>query len=311
MRHLTLSLWLIGLIVALSSINRGHMAAEETAKPKTDSEQTRKAGQDQATIDSLVAQLDHAQLTKREEARRALMKAGRSAIPALAKAALSGKRSLIEKSIDILAKLSQSDDEETKDAAKVTLEMLSESEQPSTAERAKLVLESKTADEIQPFQGGDQFNNQFGGGARSVSVSNVNGRRSVTVQEGGTETTVEELANGKIHVTITGGDEPVELLVKNLDELKKKSPEAFAIFQQHAGNGAGTFGKGMPNIKAVAGGNGGAIFQQNGPAAGAGSSAMLVNQLQELKQRFAGNSTMQQMLDQQIKLIEKNQKNPK
>jgi len=81
-------------------------------------------------IDELVAQLDHDRLTKRQQAQKKLLSMGKAAIPALAKAALSGRRETIEKSIDVLAKLAQSKDEGTKDAARVTLQMLSESEQP-------------------------------------------------------------------------------------------------------------------------------------------------------------------------------------
>ncbi|MFN9159552.1 MAG: hypothetical protein ACK6D5_17450, partial [Planctomyces sp.] len=148
----------------------------------------------QGEIDELVAQLDHDRLTKRQQAQKKLLSMGKAAIPALAKAALSGRRETIEKSIDVLAKLAQSKDEGTKDAARVTLQMLSESEQPSTADRAKLALNSREAEGIKPFEGWDQPGNEFAGGGqmnRSVSVSSVNGVRSISVNEGGRETIIQ------------------------------------------------------------------------------------------------------------------------
>lgn len=294
-------LFALGIVLAFSS------PTLLTADEPDDSKAAAKLAQDNsanlAAIDAMVTQLEHAQLTKREEARRNLMKAGKSAIPALAKAALSGKKEMIEKSIDILAKLSQTSDEDTKEAAKVTLQMLSESDQPSTAERAKLVLKSKQADGIQPFNG-NNFNMPFGRGqGRSVSVGNINGRRSVTVKEGGKETSIEELANGKLHVVIRGGKEPVELLAKDLEELKKKSPDAFSVFEQYLGVGKGENSKDFPNGGAL----GNAAFQQFGGVGGAvDANSMLLKNLAELRDRMAGDPVMQQMIEQQIRMLDRN-----
>lgn len=282
---------------------------------KTKDESQAKPGE----IDELVAQLDHERLTKRQQAQKKLLSMGKAAIPALAKAALSGKRETIEKSIDVLAKLAQSKDEDTKDAAGVTLQMLSESEQPSTADRAKLALNSKEADGIKPFEGWDKPGNEFAGGGqmnRSVSVSSVNGVRSINVKEGGRETSIQELAGGKLFVSITGGEEPIELTAKNLDDLRKKQREAAALYEQYAGgkmpagfNFPGTpFGK--PN-GAFKGGNANAFG--NGLAIGNGvagnghlgdANQMLIRQLEELKERMT-DPPMQTMIDQQIQTLKR------
>lgn len=303
-------------------------AEEKPAGDETEPADQRKADDDKPKadteakpneVDELVAQLDHERLTKRQQAQKKLLSMGKAAIPALAKAALSGKRETIEKSIDVLAKLAQSKDEDTKDAARVTLQMLSESEQPSTADRAKLALNSKEADGIKPFEGWDKPGNEFAGGGqrnRSVSVSSVNGVRSINVKEGGLETSIQELAGGKLFVSITGGEEPIELMAKNLEDLKKKQPEAAAIYEQYAGGKmpAGFNFPDMPFGKAngaFKGGNANAFG--NGIAIGNGDAGkgnlgdanqMLIRQLEELKTRMTDPS-MQAMIDQQIEALKR------
>jgi len=276
-------------------------------KPKADSEAKPNE------IDELVAQLDHERLTKRQQAQKKLLGMGKSAIPALAKAALSGKRETIEKSIDVLAKLAQSKDEDTKDAARVTLQMLSESEQPSTADRAKLALSSKEADGIKPFEGWDKPGNEFAGGGqrnRSVSVSSVNGVRSINVKEGGLETSIQELGGGKLFVSITGGEKPIELTARNLADLKKKQPEAAAIYEQYAGGKmpAGFNIPGMPFGKANGAFKGGNANVFGNGAAGNGNlgdaNQMLIRQLEELQQRMA-DPAIQAMIGQQIETLKR------
>ena len=250
-------------------------------------------------IDEWITQLGHERLTERIKAEKQLIAAGKEAIPALAKAALAGNRATIEKSIDVLGKLAQSKDDKTREAARITLQMLSESDQPSTAGRAKIALNTKEADGIKPFEGWDKPGNPFAGGGqmnRSVSVSNINGLRTINVKDGPLETTIQELRGGKILAQITGGDKPVELIAKNAEDLKKNLPEAAALYEQYAkGNqGPGMLfpGFGFGNI---AGG------QQ--ATTSSISTELLKQQLTELKSRMEGNPLMQQMLDQQIRAL--------
>lgn len=308
---------------------------EPADKPKADDEAQPNE------IDELVAELDHERLTKRQQAQKKLLSMGKAAIPALAKAALSGKRETIEKSIDVLAKLAQSKDENTKDAARVTLQMLSESEQPSTADRAKLALNSREAEGIKPFEGWDKPGNEFadrGQMNQVISVSNVNGFRSINVREGGRETSIQELAGGKLFVSIKGGAEPIELMARNLDDLRKKQPEAAALYEQYAGgqippgfnfqgmpfgnpNGgfkvgmANAFGNGLViangNGFGFGNGNGNGFVIGNGFGNGIGGngnlgdpSQMLIQQLLDLKGRMT-DPAMQAMIDQQIRALQR------
>lgn len=299
------------LAVALS-LCTNHMSPAEEKSPM-------KAGPQQ--IDEWVAQLGHERLTERIKAEKQLVATGKEAIPVLAKAALSGNRDTIEKSIDVLGKLAQSKDDDTKEAARITLQMLSESDQPSTAERAKIALNTKEADGIKPFEGWDKAGNPFAGGGqmnRGVSVSNVNGLRTIQVKENGRETTIQELQSGKILVVITGGKEPVEFLANNTEELKQKQPEAAALYEQYAsGNQVPgiqlpgfAFGNLVGGLPANVLGNGGQQafrssinIQNNGNAAGVDGEEMLRQQLTELKERMVGNPVLQQLLDQQIQAL--------
>ena len=129
-----MNLYRLTLITSLLALfSQASLPAQDAPKekpansdlPASDSASAAEAKQGE--IDELVAQLDHDRLTKRQQAQKRLLSMGKAAIPALAKAALSGRRETIEKSIDVLAKLAQSKDEGTQDAARVTLQMLSES----------------------------------------------------------------------------------------------------------------------------------------------------------------------------------------
>ncbi len=326
-----MNLYRLTLITSLLALfSQASLPAQDAPKekpansdlPASDSASAAEAKQGE--IDELVAQLDHDRLTKRQQAQKRLLSMGKAAIPALAKAALSGRRETIEKSIDVLAKLAQSKDEGTKDAARVTLQMLSESEQPSTADRAKLALNSREAEGIKPFEGWDQPGNEFAGGGqmnRSVSVSSVNGVRSISVNEGERETIIQERAGGRLFVSITGGEKPIELTARNLEDLRKKQPAAAALYEQYAGGKmpAGFNFPGMAANGVFKGGNanvfGNGMVFGNGFAFGNDIAAngnpgdpgqILIRQLEELKQRMP-DPAMQALIDQQIQTM-KNQK---
>ncbi|MCA9057830.1 MAG: hypothetical protein KDA85_05000, partial [Planctomycetaceae bacterium] len=254
-----------------------------------------------AQIDAWVSQLGNERLTERIKAEKQLIAAGKEAIPALAKAALAGNRATIEKSVDVLGKLAQSKDEETREAARITLQMLSESDQPSTAERAKIALNTKEAEGIKPFEGWDKPGNQFAGGGqmnRSVSISNINGLRTINVKEGLLETTLQELPAGKIRAQVTGSDKPVELVARNAEDLKKKLPDAGALYEQYTSQQQGP-GLSFPGF-AFGNAAGGqqtttsSITIQGGTINGNESSTgLLKQQLTELKDRMKDNPLMQ------------------
>ena len=317
---------MLGLLVLSSvcNIQANEQAKEEASaetKPEIPTKSTTKSTVEMQQIDTWVGELGHQQLTKRVKAKQSLLKAGKTAIPSLAKAALLDKREDIERSIDILGSLSQSKDEETSDAARVTLKMLSESKNPSTAERAKSVLNTKEADSIKPFEGWDRAGNPFAGGGgganRSVSVSSMNGVRTIKVVENGKETLIQEVPGRGIRVTTEKEEKPIEIVVKNAADLKKRLPEAFKLYEQYTKNtgvpkgfgqlsgfnfgngnfGNGNFGIGNPGVNA-----GGQTFSFNAAVQGSTNQAA-VKQLEQLKRRMTGNPAMQRLLDQQIQAL--------
>lgn len=276
---------------------------------------------DQTMIEKWIEQLGADSLTQRQKARTELTKAGQTAIPALTKAALSDQRDLIAHSVDILADIAKgSDVAETRKAATVALEMLSESDKPSTAERAKLALRAEKDGGIQAFPGWDKPGGEFAGNSfvnRSVSVSNINGMKTITVKEAGKTTTIQDQPAGRIGVRITGDGEPKQFVAKNLKQLKKKDPAAFALYQQFGGNAGGQNlanfgfgGFGLPggfgnNMNIIANGApaNGRVDINN--AAAATAQQTMIQQLTELKKRMAGNPQLQQLLDQQIKELQR------
>lgn len=274
---------------------------------------------DQTMIGKWIEQLDADSLTKRQEARSKLIKAEQLAIPALAKAALSDKRELITQSIDILAEIAKkSDDAETQKAARVTLEMLAESDNPSTADRAKLALQTEKDSGIQAFPGWDQPGGEFAGNSsvnRSVSVSNINGMKTIVVKEAGKTTTIQDQGMGAIGVRVTGEGQPKQFKVASLEELKKKDPVVFALYEQYGRNAGGqnfaNIGFGGFGFSGGLGNNRNIVVngvQANGPGLnGAGAidaKQMMIQQLSELKNRMAGNPAIQQVLDQQIRELQ-------
>ncbi len=299
---LSKSLMLALLVVPTATIT--HADEKEEVKD----EARAKAETDMKQIDSWVEQLGNQRLTKRVQAKEKLLSVGKAAIPSLAKAALSDKREMIEKSIDVLGALAQSEEEETADAARVTLKMLSESKKPSTAERARSVLNTKEADGIKPFEGWDESGNPFaggGGGNRSVSVSSINGKRTIKIVDNGKETLIQEVARQGIRVKVEKDEGPVEILAKDEADLKKRLPEVYKLYKQHTSSPA--LGAGFGPAGGVFFGNGGAAANATGTQAfkwnvgGQGAAnRMLVQQMKELRRRMAGNPAMQQLLDQQI-----------
>ncbi|MEM1069832.1 MAG: hypothetical protein AAGI63_13105 [Planctomycetota bacterium] len=271
---------------------------------------------DQTAIAKWIEQLDADSLTKRQKARTELIQSGKAAIPALTKAALSDKRDLIVHSIDILAEIRiKSEDADTKKAAGLALTVLSESNKPSTAQRAKLALEAKKDTGIQAFPDWDKPGAEFGGNRfgnaanRSVSVSNINGVKTITVKEAGKTTTLQDQPSGSIRVQITGGDQPQEFVVKNLDELKEKDPAAFALYKQHGSN-AGGMGMNFPGLGRLGmirnfGGNQAQANNLN-MAGGNAANQMMIQQLSELSKRMNGMPEIKQLLDQQIKELKQN-----
>lgn len=202
-----------------------------------------------ADVKELIQQLDADKFTDRQAASQRLSDAGKAAIPALVEAAASPSREASSRSIDILKKHSQSQDEATKKAAREALEKLAKSDDSRVAAAAAQALKPKDDPNV-PAVGGLVPGIQIGGGQvqiqvqaiaggnvnRRVGIQNVNGVKTTTVEENGRKVKiVEDPQNGiKMEVTekVDGKEETKKYEAKDADDLKKNHPEAHKIYEQ-------------------------------------------------------------------------------
>ena len=75
------------------------------------------------------------------------------------------------------------------------------------------------------------------GGARRMSVKNVNGVKDIEAEEEGRKVKIHDDPDEGIEMSVTekkdGKEETKEYKVKNADELKEKHPEAHKIYEQY------------------------------------------------------------------------------
>ena len=198
----------------------------------------------------LVKQLDAETFREREAAAQKLEALGKEAIPALASAANEGTLETGIRSIDILKKLMEADDKETATEAKAALEKLRESENAATSRRAKNALAPKPEPVVPAFPNRIPIGGFrpapiiLGNGFRRIQTKNVNGVKTVEVDEGNRKIHINEDPNKGITVEITetnnGKETTDKFEAKNEDDLKKNHPKAHAEYEKYGkGNVAG------------------------------------------------------------------------
>ncbi|QDU94704.1 hypothetical protein [Lignipirellula cremea] len=201
---------------------------------------------DTADIEQWVRQLDSDQFAERQNASTELADAGVEAIPALEKAAQSGVREAVVRSIEILKRHFESDNAPVKEAAEKALKRLEDSPEASIARRAANALKPKEIEQPQAgafggivVNGGGAIRIQIqqgGGLQRRVQIRNANGVKEIEAEENGRKVKIKEDANGiKVEITEKKGEkeETKTYEAKNLDELKQKHPDAYKAHQQY------------------------------------------------------------------------------
>jgi hypothetical protein len=195
-----------------------------------------------------IKQLDADKFAERQEATKKLYAAGKAAIPALLEAAEGESVESTVRAIDLLQRLMDSDEKAVKEAAKEALEKLAQSSKADAARRARQALNPNQEPDPQlPMPGGIlnlvPGNLVINGNARSVSISTSNGTKTVRVEEGGRKIQIVINANESINVKITEKKDGKEVTkkyeAKNLDELKKKSPDAYKAYEDYANDAGG------------------------------------------------------------------------
>ena len=227
---------------------------------------------DQANSDAQIAQwikeLDSDLFATRQSAAQKLFDAGQPAIKAVTEAAGSQSLEVATQAIEILRRMLGSDQKPLHDAAKGALEELAKGDN-AAAGRAREALAPPPAS-AQPAQnnripfgpggiiipngGGIQIgiggNIQVGpgGGAQVMRIHTTfaNGKTTTEVEENGKKIKIEKDQTGAIEMSITekvnGQDKTDTYKAKDADELKKKSPEAYKLYERF-GQGAGRFGQ--------------------------------------------------------------------
>jgi hypothetical protein len=189
-------------------------------------------------IPQLIKQLDADKFSDRQAASEKLFTAGKLAIPALIEAASGDSQEVTVRSIDLLQRFMDSEDQSVKDAAKDGLEKIAKSENTNAVRRAKQVLNPKEDQQPQGPMGMGML--MPIGGVKQVSVSNVNGVTTINAVEGDKKTTITKNPDGGIQMDITekvnGKDVTKKFKAKNADELKKKSPKAYEAYKEYAEN---------------------------------------------------------------------------
>ncbi len=227
---------------------------------------------DQATSEAQIAQwikeLDSDLFATRQSAAQKLQDAGQPAIKAVSEAASSQSLEVATQAIEILRRMLNSDQKPLHDAAKGALEELAKGDN-AAAGRAREALAPPPAS-AQPAQnngipfgpggiiipngGGIQIgiggNIQVGpgGGAQVMRIHTTfaNGKTTTEVDENGKKIKIEKDQNNGIEMSITekvnGQDKTDTYKAKDADELKKKSPEAYKLYERF-GQGAGRLGQ--------------------------------------------------------------------
>lgn len=197
--------------------------------------------------DELIKQLDSDEFTERQAAAEKLTALGKAAIPALMKGALSKSLEPRRRSFALLSSLFKSSDDATKAAAKKALEELASGKDAKLAASAKKILEPPRPPQVFQGRGGAiQLNIQGIGANVQVSVSDANGVKTITVKENGVQAKIVKDQNG-FHGELTKNDkngkpQTTKVEAKDVDDLKKKSPELHGYFEKYGKGRAGLGG---------------------------------------------------------------------
>lgn len=275
---------------------------------------------DAKQIERWIKELNGRQLAPRMKAREELVKAGAASVPSLVVAAGSDNADVREKAVSVLGVLLESKDKDAKEAAVAALQLLAESELPTVADLAKRVMRSSRVPGIAPEPEPEQSS------FSRVSVSVVNGVKTIDAEEDGRKVHIHEDPAEGIEIEIVEGDETTKLKVKDAAELKKKNPKAHKVYEQFTAGKNGNAGANALRLRVGPGGgniNGqssfsfssGFSFGNNQDQANANFNInnavpedhmnLLIEHLEELKDRLPDNAELHRMIDEQIRQLKK------
>ena len=153
----------------------------------------------------------------------------------------------------MLRKFLAGSDEAAKTAAKTALETIAGSDRSAAAGRAKAALQAEQSQsQPQPQVPNALGGIMIGGGpvqmfanarARRVSVKSAHGGKEIEAQEDGRSVKISDHPQKGIQIEVTtkkdGKDVVQKYQAKNADDLKKKHPEGYKLYQEYAQNQGG------------------------------------------------------------------------
>jgi hypothetical protein len=177
-------------------------------------------------MDRLAAELDAPRFSERQSASEKLAALGAAAFPALEKAAKGDSLEVTTRAIELLKRLLDASEASTQADARQALQRLAKGDRPKASRLAEGALKTKEQE--------DAACAAFNG--RRICVQNNNGSREVKIEEGNRRIKIND-GNGqpiKIEVTTktNGKDSTEKYEAKDVDELKKKHPEAYKIYAE-------------------------------------------------------------------------------
>lgn len=193
-----------------------------------------------------IADLDAAEFSQRQDATIALRRQGPAVFPRLVEAAQGTSRERSARAVQIIEFHYRNGSDQAKQQAKQALETIAEKAPPRIARRAKSILDPAPKEApVAPARAAQQAAvlrlramraAALGNGARTVTISNVNGVKTITIREKGRTVKLVESPQDGITLTITGtknGKQEVKVYkAKNADELKKKDKQAYEVYRE-------------------------------------------------------------------------------
>ncbi|MCO6456302.1 MAG: hypothetical protein J5I93_13470 [Pirellulaceae bacterium] len=238
-----LGLLAVGLLAGTAAVGRAQEGPAQTGEPAAE-----EATQPAADVDQLIRQLDANRFAERQTASNQLSRLGAAAIPALEAAAQGASREVTTRAIDILKRHFEGGAADAKDAARQALERIQKGDNAVASRLAEQALNPEPEQPppmpvpgiggIAPAQ--IQIRMQAIGGANGqrIQVQNVNGVKTIEVQENGRKIKIEEDPNKGIQVEVTekkdGKETTQKYAAKSAEELKKQHPEAHKIYDKYS-----------------------------------------------------------------------------
>jgi len=199
-----------------------------------------------AEIGKTIEQLKSGRFNERETASRKLAEFGRAAIAPLTEAAMGNQREVTMRAINILKRYLESNDQETRQAARAALETIATGTQASAARQAQQILnppappeaEAPPAGRIRVLGGPIQIRVQAGvAGNQRIRIKQVNGVKEIEAVENGLKVTIKEGPGIGIKLEVTekkdGKETTKKYEAKDADELSKKHPEAHKLYKKY------------------------------------------------------------------------------